>query len=471
LALSSVVSDIQNTKYCKEMAFTNGGRYENPKGIRVFLGSYVHSESKESPFVISSNGVIGVEKGQIVFIDVEDNLDKLKEKYSFSSDSIYILGRGEFLMPGLVDTHIHAPQYPNAGLALNLGLLDWLERYTFPMESKFQDPSFARSCYKKVVQRTLHNGTTTASYFATIHKNATEILGDICDLYGQRALIGKVCMDCHSPSTYIETTQESLKSTEEFVVNMLKKKSNLVKPVITPRFALTCSEELLKGLSDISKKYNVFIQTHLCESEPEIARALELFPSCSKYTEVYEKTGIASNKSIMAHCVHMTDEEIQVLVKNSTSVAHCPTSNMCLLSGLCPIRRMMDAGVKVGLGTDVSGGYSASILEAMRHAILTSKCIKMQDPSYEALTYKDVFYLATLGGAEALGMEDCIGNFQVGKSFDALHIDLASTGSPMHLFPGEGLNDMVQKFIMLGDDRNICQVFVDGRKVKFAMNQ
>jgi len=401
-------------------------------------------------------------------VDVEDNLDALKGQHSFTSDNIYIIGQGEFLMPGLVDTHIHAPQYPNAGLGLDLQLLDWLQQYTFPMECKFQDIDFARSCYKKVVQRTLNNGTTTASYFATIHRQASELLGDIAEQFGQRAFIGKVCMDCYSPDTYTETTEESLKSTEEFVVNMLKRKSKRVKPIITPRFALCCSQALLSGLAEISKKYDVNIQTHLCESEAEIQRALELFPTCETYTDIYEKAGILTNKTIMAHCVHMKESEIQTLERNSTGVAHCPTSNMCLVSGLCPVRTIMDAGVNVGLGTDVSGGYSSSILEAMRHAILTSKTIRMTNPDYVALTYKDVFHLATLGGAAALAMDKEIGNFEVGKSFDALHIDLASTGSPIHLFLGETLPQMIEKFIMLGDDRNICQVFVEGRKVKVS---
>jgi len=291
-------------------------------------------------------------------------------------------------------------------------------------------------------------------------------LADIVEQFGQRALIGKVAMDCYSPDFYVETTSESLKSTEEFVVNILKRKSTRVKPTITPRFALTCSEELLKGLSDIAKKYDVHIQTHLCEMEAEIQRALELFPKCQNYTEIYEKTGILSDKTIMAHCVHMKDEELDNLKKHSTGIAHCPISNLCLESGLCQVREMLKRGMKVGLGTDVSGGFSSSILEVMRHAIINSKVIRMTDPTYEALTYRDVFYLATLGGAEALSMDQEIGNFQVGKYFDALHIDLASNGSPIHMFQGEDLNDMIQKFVMLGDDRNIIQVFVDGKNVK-----
>jgi len=371
-------------------------------------------------------------------------------------------------MPGLVDTHIHASQYPNAGLGLNLPLLEWLQTYTFPLEASFQDTAFARSCYKKVVERTLNAGTTTASYFATIHRQSTEILGEIVEQYGQRGLIGKVCMDCFSPDYYCETTEESLASTEEFIVNMLKKKSTRVQPIITPRFALTCSEALMKGLGKLAKKYNVHIQTHLCESVPEIARALELFPKCQTYTEIYEETDILSDKTIMAHCVHMEKEEIKLLAMTSTGVAHCPTSNICLLSGMCSVRRLLEGGVKVGLGTDCSGGYSPSILESMRHAILNSKFMAMQDPTYAPLSYMDVIYLATLGGAQALSMDKEIGNFQVGKYFDALHIDLASTGSPIHQFPDETLNQMIEKFVMLGDDRNICQVFVEGRKVKVS---
>ncbi|CAG7713642.1 unnamed protein product [Allacma fusca] len=330
------------------------------------------------------------------------------------------------------------------------------------MEARFQDPAFARSCYKKVVQRTLCNGTTTASYFATIHRQATEILADVVEQCGQRALIGKVCMDLNSPDNYVESTTESLKSTEDFILGMLKRKCTRVRPVITPRFALSCSEELLTGLGALAKKHKVFIQTHLCESEEEIVRAKKLFPHHKNYAEVYSTTGLLTNNAIMAHCVFLNEDELALMKNSNAGIAHCPTSNMCLLSGLCPVRKYLNAGLKVGLGTDVSGGYSPSILEAMRHAILASKVLNITSNSsneHVPLMYKEVFYLATLGGAEALSLDSTIGNFEVGKSFDALHIDIASTGSPIHLFPGESLDDMIQKFIMLGDDRNIIQCF------------
>jgi guanine deaminase len=162
----------------------------------------------------------------------------------------------------------------------------------------------------------------------------------------------------------------------------------------------------------------------------------------------------------------MKDEEIDLLKKTSSSVAHCPTSNMCLSSGLCPIRRLLKSGVKVGLGTDVSGGYSSSILEAMRHAFMMSKCVNMAQTDLKPLSYGELFYLATLGGAQALNIDKEVGNFEVGKEFDALHIDLASVSSPIDLITGEDLMQMVQKFIMLGDDRNIVQVYVQGKKIK-----
>jgi guanine deaminase len=351
-------------------------------------------------------------------------------------------------------------------LGLDLPLLEWLEKYTFPLESKYKDSKFAEEVYRKVVERTLSNGTTTASYFTTMHKEASIIMADMVEAYGQRALIGKVCMDCYTPEYYIETTEDSLESTKEFVKTILDRKNPLVLPTITPRFALTCSENLMKGLGELAKEHDVHIQTHLSESLPEVARAKELFPENKNYTDVYASAGLLNEKSIMAHCVHLSDEEIEILKEHKAAVSHCPTSNICLLSGLCHVRKIRDAGVKVGLGTDNAGGYSASIIEAMRDAIATAKVLVIEGKESDPLTYREALYLATLGGAEALALDKDIGNFQAGKSFDALLVNLESETSAVDLFPEKTVNDLVQKFIMLGDDRNIVRVFVDGQIVK-----
>jgi len=436
------------------------------QGLRVFVGPFVHSLSWSEPCVIRPNGVIGVKDGKIVFVDETENLESLKTTHAFGDNDITKLKDGEFLMPGLVDTHTHAPQYPNSGLGLDLPLLEWLEKYTFPLEAKYKETKFAEEVYRKVVERTLSNGTTTASYFTTIHKDASLIMADLVEAYGQRALIGKVCMDCYSPDYLIESTEESITATTEFVKAILDKKNPLVLPTVTPRFALTCSEKLLKGLGDIAKEHDVHIQTHLCESLPEIERAKELFPDHKHYADIYASTGLLNEKSIMAHCVHLSDEELEVLKERNAGVAHCPSSNICLVSGLCPVRKIREAGVKVGLGTDVAGGYSSSILEEMRHAIMTAKCLTIEGNEPEPLSYREALYLATLGGAEALALDKEIGNFQAGKSFDALLVNLESEGSVVDLFPERTINDLVQKFIMLGDDRNIVRVFVNGQIVK-----
>ncbi|ODN02669.1 Guanine deaminase [Orchesella cincta] len=436
------------------------------RGIQVFIGPYIHSLSWTEPLVVQPNGVIGVKDGKIVIVDTAENLDTLKASHSFGDSDIIKLQEGEFLMPGLIDTHIHAPQYPNVGIGLDLPLLEWLDKYTFPLEAKYKDPKFAELVYRKVVEKTINNGTTTASYFTTIHTSSSEVMADMVEAYGQRALVGKVCMDCYSPDYYVETTEESLSGTTEFVKKILDRKNPLVLPTITPRFALTCSEDLLKGLGAIAKEHDVHIQTHLDESIPEIERAMELFPQYKNYADIYGGTGLLSSKAIMAHCVHITDEELEILKENNTSISHCPTSNNSLLSGHCPVKKLRNAGVKVGLGTDVAGGYTPSILEEMRHAIMTAKTLSIEGRESEPLTFREALYLATLGGAEALAMEQEIGNFQVGKSFDALVIGLEHELSPIDLFPESDINVLVEKFIMLGDDRNIVKVFVNGQLVK-----
>ncbi|GAB6026271.1 hypothetical protein CHUAL_012479 [Chamberlinius hualienensis] len=374
----------------------------------------------------------------------------------------------EFLIPGFIDTHIHAPQYANiGGIGIGEPLLDWLQKYTYPTEAGCKDLSVARSIFKKVVNRTLANGTTTAVYYSTIHLAASIALCDILEEEGQRAFVGKVNIDKNSPDWYCETTKSSVDDTQAFIENVVKRNNPLVQPIITPRFALCCSEELMKTLGELAKNNNLAIQTHISENKEEVRLVESQFPHCSHYTDVYSTTGLLTEKTILAHGIHLCDEEIDLIKLKGSAIAHCPTSNISLVSGLCDVRRILDNEIPIGLGTDVSGGYSPSILDAIRQAIATSAIIAMnKGGSYKPIDYEEAFFLATLGGSQVIGLENKIGNFEVGKDFDALLVDPTVSDGPIDSFVNDNLKTRLKRFIYLGDDRNIKRVFVKGVLVK-----
>lgn len=448
---------------------------------RLFLGQIVHSKSFDELETIS-DGFVAIRNGKIVQCGPRSQLPA----ELLASLPTTQLQAHQFLLPGFIDCHIHAPQYPNIGLGLDMPLLEWLNKYTFPLETKFANVEYAQRVYRTVVQRTLANGTTFASYFATNHSDSSLILAREAVAQGQRALIGKVSSDCNSPDYYVETTATSLRDNKQFIQQVLALKSDLVRPIVTPRFAITCGNELQQGLSQLAREYDLHIQTHISENLNEIAFVKELFASNS-YAAVYEENKLLTNKCVLAHGVHLEDAELAILKKHGTSVAHCPTSNTNLRSGWCDVRRLLAAGVKVGLGTDVSGGSSASIMTTIKdtldvshslnfakkqHIVGTGRISNPDDPqnaNYTPLDYRNALFLATLGGAQALALDHKVGNFEAGKDFDALIIDASQ--APIDLFDtpknaDDRLLELLQKFLYVGDDRNIAQVYVAGRQVK-----
>ncbi|XP_033758264.1 guanine deaminase-like [Pecten maximus] len=371
-----------------------------------------------------------------------------------------------FVVPGFVDTHIHASQYPNCGKCLDVGMLSWLHKYTIPTEAKFAELEFARKKYWKVVTRVIKNGTTTASYLATIYTDSTLELCDIIQSVGQRAIVGKVNMDQNSLDFYTEKTVTSVEETIRYIQEVARRKYTHIKPCITPRFAGNCSMELMTQLGQIAQSGKLHVQTHLAETREECDMVRKLFPENRSYTDIYNDAGLLTQKTVLAHGIHLTSEERKLIRLRHSGISHCPNSNIAIRSGLLDVRTCLDENISVGLGTDISGGYSSSILNAMRAAICTSNTIAIQtNLEYRPLDYKDVFQMATLGGAKVLDMDDVIGNFEVGKEFDALLIDPAVDGGPIDVFEDDTIEDIVQKFIFLGDDRNILRVFVSGNNI------
>jgi guanine deaminase len=447
----------------------------------IFHGPMIHSVSEDGAELIECGLLVVSADGRIVLLerDVAENqiinvLAKLGVEVS--SKQTRFLTKGEFLIPGFVDTHNHAPQWGQRGLGRGLQILEWLDTITFPNESKFKDITYARKIYDSCVDGFIKQGITTASYYGSLHGPATKILAEICHAKGQRAFVGKCNMNRNSPDFYTDaSTQESLEVTEDFIkhVRTLDPDSEIVTPILTPRFAISCEPELLAGLGKIAaKNKDLPIQTHFNEAESEIAATLSLFPQFSNEADLYDHYGLLTDRSILAHCTHMTEYEFERLQTLKCGVAHCPIANTTVGGGFmaAPVREYLRRGIKVGLGTDSGGGFSSSILDAMRQAFIVSNAREMMTKGAEpSLTLNECFYLATLGGARVCGLDKEIGNFEIGKQFDALVVNTTDDmfkGVVTLIEEKDALSVIFEKFLMSGDDRNIAEVYVRGRSIK-----
>ncbi|KAG0325610.1 hypothetical protein BG000_001735 [Podila horticola] len=442
---------------------------------KVFYGTIIHSLSLRQIEYIR-RGLLFVDAlGVIVRMErnvAPGQLDRLLG--DFALDKVLVLNDDQFVIPGLIDTHIHAPQYSYCGNGHDIPLLQWLDTLTFPYESEFKDLAHARQVYTKSVARSLRNGTTSACWFATIHLEATKELVNIIREQGQRAYVGKVNMNQNSPAILIETTESSVADTRAFIEYVQTTNNNirgtsanratkpLVTPIITPRFAISCTSDLLTQLGDLAAEYNLPIQSHLCETLHEIAFTRSLFPESTDYTSVYADHGLLNSRSIMAHCVHMTDQELAIMKGRDAGISHCANSNFTIRSGMAHVRRMLDMDIKVALGTDVAGGYSPSILEALRSARTCSVAVDAET----TLRVPELFYLATMGGARVMGLEATVGNFVVGKEFDAVLVNTAVENSPLDAFEHDSIESMFEKYLFMGDDRNNEKMYVQGKEVR-----
>lgn len=306
----------------------------------VFIGRIAHSISLTEIEILEKAAIVVSSEGLIV------NICRNWEKEDF--DGLKIVDFGDkFIVPGLIDCHAHAPQYAQLGLGTDLQLLDWLNKYTFPTESKFSDVDFAKKVYTDAVRRFLRNGTTTCVWFASLHLEASKVLCNVCLEQGQHAFVGKVCMDRNSPDFYKEESAEaSLKATREFVDYVSKVGGDLVTPIITPRFAISCTSELMKGLGDLAEECKLPIQSHIGENRSEISFSCSLHPENSNYADIYHSRKLLTEKTIMAHAVYMEDAELEMMAKSGAGIAHCPRSNITIFSGIGSVRRMLKFEVK-----------------------------------------------------------------------------------------------------------------------------
>jgi guanine deaminase len=297
-------------------------------------------------------------------------------------------------------------------------LLTWLNTYTYPEEARFADPEYAAKISQEFFDALVANGTTTAAIYSSVHERATDIAFSAARAKGIRAFIGKVMMDRNSPEALQERTEDSVAASVRLFEKWEGADNGRLRYIFTPRFAAACSMELMKRVGEITHTAGAFVQSHLSENKDEVEWVRKLFPDYPSYTAVYDSAGMLSECSIMAHCILLSSEEIALLARRRANVAFCPYSNRTLRSGTMPYGTLRDAGLNIALGTDVAGGPSISMLEQMQQAMTAAN-----------ITQAEALYLATLGGAKALGLADRIGNFESGKDADFVITDMSSISS------------------------------------------
>ena len=362
---------------------------------------------------------------------------------------------GRLITPGFVDLHIHFPQ-TDIIAAYGAQLLEWLDRHVFPAEAAFADPGFAAEAARFFVSELLRNGTTTAMVFGSVHKQAVEALFAEALARDMRLIAGKALMDRNAPAALRDTVEDGQRETLA-LIDAWSGRGRLGYAV-TPRFAITSSDAQLAMAGEIlAQRSGVWMQTHLAENAAEIAGVAALFPKASDYLNVYERFGLVGSRSVFAHCIHLDDGAFARLGAAGAAAAFCPTSNLFLGSGLFDLARAQAHGVKVGIGTDVGAGTSFSVLHTLGEAY------KVGQLRGQALDPFQAFYLATLGGARALGLGDVIGNLEPGKEADFLVLDPAAT--PLlarRMAHCHGLADRLFALSVLGDDRVVEHAFLAG---------
>ena len=323
---------------------------------------------------------------------------------------------GNLIIPGMVDLHLHAPQYAYRGTKMDLPLLDWLNSDTFPEEAKYEDMNYAKAAYKNFVEDLKESPTTRAVIFATLHKEATLCLMDLLENSGLETMVGKVNMDRNSPDYLTEhSAEEALENTRNWL-QAIPEDYRHCHPILTPRFTPTCSDALMEGLGKIKKEKGIPLQSHLSENKAEIAWVKELCPDTKNYGESYDRYGLLQH-SVMAHCVHTREDELELLKERECYICHCPQSNTNLQSGVAPVKHFLEKGAKLGLGTDVAGGANLSMFRAITDAIHVSKlrsCLLLEDA---AITVEEAFFMASLSGGGFFGK---VGSFLTGYEADFL---------------------------------------------------
>ena len=363
------------------------------------------------------------------------------------------------LMQSFADMHLHAPQYPMLGMGMDLPLLDWLDTYTFPTEARFADLDYARRVYRRLAGDLITNGTTRVCMFSSLHTDATLVLMEELEKAGVTGYVGKVNMDIIGlPGVLQETTEESVRETLRWLEGC---RFEHVKPIITPRFTPSCTDELMTELGRIARERGLYVQSHLSENTREIELVRELHPDCQQYWETYDKYGLWKDHTLMAHCVHSDERERDAMKKAGVVVVHCADSNVNICSGLCPVRQMVREGLWVTLGSDIAGGAQLPMYKVITMSIRTSKARRVTDEWHpDFLTVPEGYYLGTTAGHRYFGAGE---GFAVGDKLHAVVIDDGDFPEAAHAL---SVRERFERAIYMTHRHNIVSVWSEGREVK-----
>ncbi len=440
-------------------------------------GLFMHMPCMGSLDVLE-DALIGVDThGTIVSVLTPADADYRDTRQTAQNSAIlHQMSTRQLMIPGMTDLHIHAPQWPQRGMALHLPLQDWLQQYTFPLEARYDDLDFARRVYTSLVKTLLANGTTTAMYFATLHEEATELLASTCLELGQRAYVGRVAMDDpgQCPDDYRDADAEAALAASERSIRAIRgldgNGAARVKPVVTPRFIPSCTSELLNGLGELATRHQCHVQTHCSESDWEHGYVQQRLGKND--TQALADFGLLGRHTVLAHANFISDHDMQLIREAGSGIAHCPLSNSYFADSVFPLRRALEKSLRIGLGTDVAGGHSASIFNACQHAVASSRLLEsgvdtrvpreQRGQSDARIDFLEAFHLATAGGADVLNSPT--GSFEVGRQFDALLIDLDKPGNPLDEFHhASNWENLLGCIVHNVQPCNIETVWVDGR--------
>lgn len=410
--------------------------------------------SQSSAYEYFDDGLMVIDAGHIV--DAGDATQLMNE---LPGDVPVLDYSGKLIVPGFIDCHVHFPQLDIIG-SYGAQLLDWLNQYAFPAEARFSDPDHAREVASVFVDELLANGTTTALVFGTVHAHSVDAIFEAADARHMRLIAGKVLMDSNCPEELRDDAETGYSDSKALIERWHGK--GRLGYAITPRFALTSSSEQLAAAGRLAAEYpDVWIHTHLAENMDEVEEIARLFPDSRSYLDVYEQHDLLRERSVFAHCLHMDAQDRASMAANGGAAAFCPTSNLFLGSGLFDLRAMREADVRCGLGTDVGGGTSLSLLKTASEAY---KVLHLQD---QALPAMRALYLATLGAAEALYLDDRIGNFQQGKEADFVVLDFeGSRLTARRTAAATTIEEKLFALLTLADDRNVAATYVNGEAVR-----
>lgn len=429
-------------------------------GILHFLNN-PDTNPTEKSYQFIDDGVLILNEGKITQVGSWEQLGK-----TIPGDATITWYKNGLILPGFIDTHIHYPQVDM--IAANSGghLLQWLDKYTFPFEKKLSNQAYAEDVADFFINELLRNGTTTALVFTTKYTTAVNALFSAAEKHHMRMITGKVVADRNLPTYLIESPEQAYLQTVELIKKWHQKPGTRLLYAITFRFAPTTSDAMFTTLEQLKKEHpDVYMYTHISENKQETAWSNQLFHT-KNYLDIYDKYHLLGDKTVLAHGVYLNTDELKRMKETNTSVAFCPTSNLFLGSGLFNLNKAEKAGVNVGLGTDVGAGTSFSLLQTLNEAY---KVLQLQNQNFSAF---EGFYLATLGGAKALNLDEKLGNFEKGKEADfvVLNFEGATPLLKRRLSKTTNLEDKLFVLMTLGDDRSILSTYVNGQ-LAYRQNQ